>query len=430
MYPVSKGSTGSKRKTVRKWLGRDRRQAEIDFTLFWDAIEGKGTRHISIEVENKNLYPIAKPVGKISSLQDAIDSDLILTKNTIADIDEKHYFNWLRDKILNKQFQELAEGTGFYNLVNLPSILNHTTDTKLKDLLDNYKNSKQHKKSIDKDEKKKTIAGWNLFCELIQKDTLETITLEDIKNFELYLHNRNLSDKTIAHYKNRVSKVFNFNKKNFNDTTKLQTVLDYFDKWENLEINVSKTINAKSISLTHFNKLYDTADIQLKAVMLLCLNTGTYLKEVSRFNISDIDFEQQTLITQRYKSGHCLKIAYLWDRTIKALQEYLQTRKDKTDILFVSNHGKSKGTAYIDGQGLRTRFWKLRNKVGLLHKVEFNHLRDTLETTGKEINISQYHIDLIMGHSSGKTSERYTHRRIHNELKESCLKFEKAFFEE
>ena len=112
-----------------------------------------------------------------------------------------------------------------------------------------------------------------------------------------------------------------------------------------------------------------------------------------------------------------------WDRTVNDLRAYLDTRKDTSDVLFIAQHGG----AYVNGAGIRTKWWDLRKKAKLLH-IEFNQLRDTFETIGKEIGINQYHIDMVMGHSSGKTSERYTHRRIHNELKESCLAVEKDFF--
>ena len=256
---------------------------------------------------------------------------------------------------------------------------------------------------------------------------MEQITLDDIKKFEMYIHSKKLTDKTIHHYKNRVSKIFRYNLKVFEDTTQLQKVLAHFNKWEDLEINTLNTINAKSVTLNNFMKLYEAADkkgdLQLKAVLMLCLNTATYIREVARFKISDIDLEEQTLMTNRAKNGNCRKFAYLWDRTIADIKKYLSTRKDVSDVLFLADHGAE----YKKGEGLRTRIYELRKECNLL-SVEFQYLRDTFQTIANEIGVSQYHSNMVMGHSSGKTLERYSHRRIHNELKEACLKVEKKFF--
>ena len=178
-----------------------------------------------------------------------------------------------------------------------------------------------------------------------------------------------------------------------------------------------------ALSKDDFIKLYKNADVKLKAVMMLCLNTGTYIREVARFKISDINLDEQTLMTQRNKTGRCKKFAYLWDRTVKDLKAYLTTRKDDTDVLFKAAHGGE----YKNGEGLRTYFYRLRNTHDLLH-IEFNHLRDTFQTIADEQSVSEFHSNMVMGHSTGKSKERYSHRRIHNELKEACLKVEKSFF--
>ena len=254
---------------------------------------------------------------------------------------------------------------------------------------------------------------------------MEQITKEDVEKYENYLHSQDYLDRTIHHYKSRVVKVLNRNKKKSGiNKPKLLQVLEYFSEFEDLEINSSNSIAAQVIDLEDFQVLYDNASLEMKAVMMLCLNTATYIIEVARFKRSDINFKHQTLMTQRNKTGQCRKFAYLWNRTVKDLEAYLATRTDKTDVLFIAKHG----TEYKDGAGLRTKWWKLRDDCDLLH-IKFNHLRDTFETVGKEIGtVSQYHIDMVMGHSSGKTSERYTHRRIHNELKKACLRIEKDYF--
>ena len=414
MYPLDKPKGKSKRKTARKWLGGNEEQAQVEFTLFWDRLEGK--QKTFIESETRIVRPGAFHPGNIRNPEENLS-----TVN--VPVEEDHYFDWLRDKLNKKEFASLAEGTGYHNLVKLPEFINHTVDIPLSHIYKHYISSRKYKRSIDHDEKKKTKKAWDTFLSLIGKTTLEQITDTDIHKYENFLHDQDYSDKTINHYKNRVCKIFRRNGKKVSNKRKLREVIAYFDDFDDLEINTSDTVAAQVIELADFKKLHDNASNELKALLMLCLNTGTYIREVSRFMISEINFEHQTLMTKRNKTGQCKKLAYLWDTTISDLQTYLDTRKDDSDVLFLASH---KGP-YKNGAGLRTKFWNLRKKSGLLN-IEFNQLRDTFETIGREIGISQYHINLVMGHGTG-IKERYTHRRIHNELKNACLAIEKDFFE-
>lgn len=434
MYPIHNES----RTTKRKWLGRDYQQAVINFNLHWDELEGKQKVKINTEIEQA-INPYAHNDTQTKLLEEMVKNKQLpiiplkikgldttkLKYKTKVRVDESIYFTWLRNKIMHKEFKDLAEGTGYSNLIRLDEIINHMQDIPLSQLYHNYINSIQFKNIQDDDEKKKTIAAWNIFIKLIDKETLEQITLQDVLKYESYLQSQNLSDKTKNHYKNRVSKIFRLNLKKFEDTTKIQKVLGYFSKWEKLEINSSSSIAAQMVSVNDFNKLYNHASIEMKALLMFCLNTGTYIKEAARIKLSEINLKEHTLMTKRNKTGQCRKIAYLWNRTIKAIKDYIDMRKNKTDLLFVARHGG----AYDKGQGLRTKFYELRKKTDLLH-IDFSHLRDTFETVGKEVGLSNYHIDLVMGHSSGGTGDRYTHRRIHNELKKACLAVEKDYFGE
>ncbi len=416
MIPKELAGEGAKR-SKQVWLKSDLGNAVIKFRAIVKGLKGEAEKTVNVTIQTA-----MNPWGFGPSI-DPETGEYILNKIT-QPATEEQFINWLKKELQNPH--ELAKKTGidafnhFYDYVQQEQIA-------LKTLFNNYVNSARYKNIKDDDEKKKTKKTWNEFCSLIGKTHLEQITLADVKKYETYLHSKKLADKTIHHYKNRVSKIFRFNLKNFDDTTKLLKVLDYFDKWESLEVNTSNTIAAQVVKYKDFKKLYEAADkkgdLQVKAVLMLCLNTATYLREVARFKITDIDFGEQTLITKRIKTGNCSKIAYLWDRTIADLKAYLRTRNDISDVLFTSRHGSE----YKNAEGLRTRIYEIRKKCNLL-KVEFQHLRDTFQTIANEVGVSQYHSNLVMGHSTGRTSERYSHRRVHNELKEACLKIENEFF--
>ena len=382
MYPVKNPKKGE-RKTKRKWLGGDEVQAQIDFINFFDGLEGKEKTFISTEGEV--YFP---SMGSID-----VRTQTYPKQRVMIPIEESLYFAWLRQKIMNKEFEYLAEGTGYADLTKLPQIMNQES-IKLDEMYVNYVNSARYVKRDEKEEKNKTKAAWDLFIQLVGRTTVEQVTLSDVRKYESYLHKQGYADKTISHYKNRVSKIFRHNIKHYENTDTIQHALNHFAKFEELEINSVSSIDAQIIAVSDFEKLYGEACIEMKAVLMLCLNTGTYIKEVARFELADIDFDNHTLMTQRSKTGKCRKFAYLWGRTIESLQKYLRTRTDDSNHLFIASHGG----AYKNGGGIRDKWDRLRASLKL-QRVEFKYLRDTFETIAKEIGIAQYQIDMVMGHS-------------------------------
>ena len=135
MYPLSKPKGKSKRKTDRKWLGGDEEQAEVEFTLFWDKLEGKQKTFIESETRIARIGGFHP--GNIRNPEENLG-----TYN--VPVEESHYFRWLREKLNKKEFASLAEGTGYHNLLRLPDIINHTVDTPLSDIYKNYVSSRNY----------------------------------------------------------------------------------------------------------------------------------------------------------------------------------------------------------------------------------------------------------------------------------------------
>jgi len=339
-------------------------------------------------------------------------------------VDESQYYEWLKNKLINKEYKDLADNTGYVNLSRLPEIINHRNDIKLSKLFSDFKNSIQASKLKHHESLSKITKSWDTFVELVGKDTLEQLTLDDVLKYEKYLHGKGYKDKTIGHHKNFVKGVFNYNRSQYEDTSKLDKVISYFVKWTRLNMNSSSGIDAMAIDVEEFNELIDNAPPMIKACMLLCLNTGTLPIESTRLLKSDIDFKTQTIMTQRMKTGSIRKVGYLWDRTIEALNDYIDTRNDKSDVLFLSSH---KG-AFKTGKGITKHFEKVRDKCELGH-IQFQHLRDTFETVANECGIPAYRINLVMGHSTGGMGDKYSHRRAHKELRDDLLRFETTYFD-
>jgi integrase len=78
------------------------------------------------------------------------------------------------------------------------------------------------------------------------------------------------------------------------------------------------------IDVDHLHALYQHADVQLRAALLVMLNAAMYGSEAVALNWSDVNLDKGTLVTNRPKTGE-VRIAVLWPETIVALRELGRT---------------------------------------------------------------------------------------------------------
>lgn len=416
----------------RKWLGRDKDKAVLKFRALVANLKGEKETNI---VVNQGDY-----TNKIQHTIDHTKPNLVATRidgktkiekggrytvvKKYAEIPEFVFIEWLKKELQNPT--ELARKTGieafnhFWDYVNQEPI-------KLTALIDNF--FELRKRSITQKEEQKTRKAWSIFCKLIDKKTAEEITLNDILKYETFIHKKNYAPATIKHYLSRIEKIFNYNAKKYQDNHKLIKISNWCKGMERLEVNNSKAPDV--IDLNTFNLLYDNADLEMKAMLLLGLNSASYLIDLSRYTKDEIDLGEQTLITQRQKKGQVTKVCYLWDRTVNILKEYLATRNDNSTSIFKSRYG----VGYTDS-GLRKKFKRLKQSINDRLKqedkpqitIEYNNLRDTFSTLSRDLGIDPFKINCVMGHSNKGMIDRYTKKQITNNLKEACITVEKAFF--
>lgn len=423
MIPKALLPDGTKR-SKQVWLKSDLQNAVLKFRAIVKELKG----------EKENKVTILEKINDISTFGDVAR----------LKIDERKCIEWLKKELENPS--ELAKKTGI-------DAFNHFYDwmlevpIKLDTLIDNFFSLR--KKPISAKEEKKTRATWKMFCEIIGKKKIQEVSLADIQKYEDYIHSQNYAPKTIAHYLNRITKVFNYNCGKFEDNGRIIKISKWCLEMEKLEDNNSEA--PEVIDLETFEKLYNNThillkdgkrnspniDLAMKAMLTYALNTASTVIDLSRLTKDEIDLKARTLSTRRRKKGQVKKVAYLWDRTAKDLKEYLDSRKDKSPYVFLSRTG----AAYTDS-GLRKLFKRYKKAVNDKLKkehpddkdlkqimVEFKHLRDTFSTIAKDLDIDPFKINCVMGHSNKGMVDKYSKRQISNNLKEACLEVERDFFE-
>ncbi len=142
-------------------------------------------------------------------------------------------------------------------------------------------------------------------------------------------------------------------------------------------------------------------------ILTIFLNCGLRVAEMSSLNISDINFDEKTMVVTG--KGNKQRKIYLNEMCMDAIHEYLQVRpkdgvKDR-DALFISRLKKRMGR-----QAIQNMVYRYLDKIGLDSGYSVHKLRHTAATlmyqhSGTDVLV----IKDILGHENLATTEIYTH---------------------
>ena len=265
-----------------------------------------------------------------------------------------------------------------------------------------------------------------------------------VSEFLNYIRNKNYSENTIISYINDLYYFYEFVKMDF-DKVKYDDVRDYLE-YLSLKKEKSTSVSRKISSLKSFykflykNNYIDKKDYPLVKVtypkkekklpkflyytdLLEIINesskdkdgvrdrliiemlyaTGVRVSELVNIKLSDIDFNNKRIVV--CGNGNKERVVYYGDYAKEVLDKYLEThiRKDN-NYLFLN----SKGEQITDG-GIRYIIDNIMKKLSIKTHVTPHVLRHTFATdmlnNGCDIKVVQE----LLGHSSLKATEIYTH---------------------
>ena len=138
-----------------------------------------------------------------------------------------------------------------------------------------------------------------------------------------------------------------------------------------------------------------------RAIIDFLLTTGIRVGELVRLNIEDIDFSERECIV--YGKGDKERRVYFDAKTKVHLQNYIESRKDNNNALFVTL--KRPYTRLTEnGVGTRLREMGLKNDVERVHAHKF---RRTMATKAIEKGMPIEQVQKILGHEQIDTTLRY-----------------------
>ena len=238
------------------------------------------------------------------------------------------------------------------------------------------------------------------------KTPIKDVTVFNIRQFLAYEKGRGLKDRTVKGEKE---------------------IFCSFFGWLHREGLIQKNPCANLMPIKckkEIKKPYSEIDIERlkeacktsrdKAIIAFLLSTGCRISEVCGLNRDDIDFNN--LECTVLGKGNKERTVYMNEIAAMQLKNYLSTRKDTNEALFVG-----KGTDRMHPGGIRKRLNELAAIAGV-ENVHPHRFRRTLATTLIDHGMPVHEVASILGHDKLDTTMTYVYINQQN-VKNSYKKF-------
>ena len=146
---------------------------------------------------------------------------------------------------------------------------------------------------------------------------------------------------------------------------------------------------------------WNATDVRTKAVIDFFYSTGCRVSECADVRLSDINWEDRS-VRIRHGKGDKERMVYFNAESEQSIKEYLKTRTDDTDALFVSSKEPHN---QLKAHSLQDIVKKVSKSTGI--HVYPHKLRHTFATAGLRGGIPLEKLQALMGHTKPETTLIY-----------------------
>lgn len=158
----------------------------------------------------------------------------------------------------------------------------------------------------------------------------------------------------------------------------------------------------KYLTEEEIEQLYEAATtLRDKCIILLMFTSGVRCGELVRLNRSDI--HEKALFIRRGK-GNTTRVVFMSERTRHHIEKYLQSRQDRSDVLFISYRHKALDSATI------TKILKpIAKSAGVNKPVHAHVMRHSCATHMVKNGVDTSFVQKQLGHAFISTTQIYVH---------------------
>jgi len=226
--------------------------------------------------------------------------------------------------------------------------------------------------------------------------TPKNISVDAIKD---YFRNKKLKDKNNATTVN----------------LKRDAVKFFFDKVVNApevikevpRMKVSKKLPVVLSQEEVVSMIEATQNPKHKLILMLAYATGLRLSEAATLSQTDFDWDRQLIHVRRGK-GRKERVIMFSPVLKKQIQDYINVFKPK-EFLFEN----TSTNRHLSRRTMQAVFYHALEKVKIKKKAHFHTMRHSFSTHLLEQGVDLRAVQVLLGHSSSKTTEIYTHVANH-----------------
>jgi integrase/recombinase XerD len=230
------------------------------------------------------------------------------------------------------------------------------------------------------------------FLSFYNTKTVESINNEDVVN---YHQNYILKNKLSESYQNQIINAIKLYFKTIKETT-IQIEKVYRPKRAKVLPNVLSKEEVKLILNAHSN-------VKHKTMLSLIYSCGLRSNELLTLQPVHIDSNRNIVLLKNAK-GNRDRIVPLSPKILEMLRAYYKVFKPNTYLF----EGQKAGSPY-DARSLQLILKQALQKTGITKPVSLHWLRHSYATHLLESGTDLRYIQELLGHSSSKTTEIYTH---------------------
>ena len=159
------------------------------------------------------------------------------------------------------------------------------------------------------------------------------------------------------------------------------------------------------ISLIDLEKIRNACiTLRETAIIEMLYSTAARVSELINMKISDIDFIEKTVVIPHGK-GDKRRISYLNAKAILSLKNYLETRTDNCEYLFVNEKGSDKHK--INKKTIERAIKVIVERTDVTAKVSPHVFRTTSGTNALHSGMPIEQVQKFLGHAKIQTTLRY-----------------------
>ncbi|MCC6721066.1 MAG: site-specific integrase, partial [Bacteroidia bacterium] len=245
----------------------------------------------------------------------------------------------------------------------------------------------------------KTYCGAFLeFMSFFSHKVLENISKEEIKDFI----NKRIRQDNISHsYQNQLINAIKFYYEKVLGNQRFNYELERPRREKKLPSVFSET--------EIFQILQHTENLKHKAILYTIYSAGLRISELINLKIKDID-SQRKLIFIRSAKGKKDRTTLLSDKTLQILRKYYIEYKPR-EYLFegIINSNSYVLSCKYSARSVQAILKQAMRKAGITRHGSVHTLRHSFATHLLEQGVDLRYIQSLLGHSSSKTTEIYTH---------------------